>query len=496
MSTETIITRSILEDGFTPVLRKIAGEQDAYARKTAALNSGGNVLIGAGAALIGFGVKSLKVAGEINEIRVALTAVEGAQRAAFDMDVIDKFAQGSKYTYLELAHAGERLALANVNVKDSLGDMADLAAASHKPLAQVAKLYDTLLAGHNVPLALSARGGFSQFYISPEAIFRAAGKEYIPGKTKLIGSMTPQEVAAAVHKVLVSTGRTGLNEKLAHTTLEGTQGLIQDAMVRIGNNVAGGQNINDTVKLLDTIATDLNKIADIAATIPNLGEKILGGGVGIVAAGAILKTVSAFREYRNMANLAKIAGAAERAGEAAKVPIAKAEAVAVEGAAVKYTGLRAILMKTGAASLGARVATTSLTGVMAAGIGTVGLYGLAFAGLVFDIGLVVKSFMELNNASRDFEASTAAMSKAKSQGYDLANGGGKATGYYGLPVWKQYGEELANGVAGFATYGKYKPFNTDDGGITATSDASSRALAAKHGMAPRGIRAQIGRAHV
>ena len=63
---EEMITRAILEDSFTPALRKIAGEQDAYARRTSALNTAGNVFAGAGAAVLAFGAKSIKVAGELD----------------------------------------------------------------------------------------------------------------------------------------------------------------------------------------------------------------------------------------------------------------------------------------------------------------------------------------------------------------------------------------------------------------------------------------------
>lgn len=504
MSVELMVTRALLEDGFTPVLRKIAGEQDAYARKTAGMNMGGNALIGMGAGLLGIGIKSLQVAGQLDEIRKSMEAVEGAQKAAFDMSYIDKFAQHSKFTYLELAESGKRLALAGVPVKDYLTDVADLAAASGKPLTQVAKLYDTMLAGHNVSLALSARGGFSQFYLSPEAIFKAAGKPYIPGKTKLVGSMTPQEVAAAVHKVLISTGRAGLNEKLARTTMSGVEGMITDALTRVGNNVASGSDLNDTVHLLATVADELNKVADAAAKIPHLGKDILYGGAGLIAAGGILKAGAAWRDYRSMLLLTKIAGEAERAGEKAKVPIAEAEAGAVGGSAKAYGGLRGMLVKVGTATLGANAETVGMSRVMLAGIGTIGLYGVAFAGLVYDIKLVVDSFQELNKASRDADAAMAAVNKARGQGYDLKDNAGKATGYNALPVWKQYGEEFVNGAVNGVVanpwvmkhLGLKRPligpiFNTDGGGFDALTDAHSRALAKKHGMPKNGVRATM-----
>lgn len=485
MSVELMVTRALLEDGFTPVLRKIAGEQDAYARKTAGMNMGGNALIGMGAGLLGIGIKSLQVAGQLDEIKKSMEAVEGAQKAAFDMSYIDKFAQHSKFTYLELAESGKRLALAGVPVKDYLTDVADLAAASGKPLTQVAKLYDTMLAGHNVSLALSARGGFSQFYLSPEAIFKAAGKPYIPGKTKLVGSMTPQEVAAAVHKVLISTGRAGLNEKLARTTMSGVEGMIQDALTRVGNNIASGSDLNDTVHLLATVADELNKVADAAAKIPHLGKDILYGGAGLIAAGGILKGAAAWRDYRSMLLLTKIAGEAERAGEKAKVPVAEAEAGAVGGSTKAYGGLRGMLLKVGTATLGANAETVGMSRVMLAGIGTIGLYGIAFAGLVYDIKLVIDSFQELNKASRDAEAAMAAVNKARAQGYDLKDNAGKATGYNALPVWKQYGEELVNGVTGLQL------FDTTNGGFDAVTDAHSRALAKKHGMPKNGVKATM-----
>lgn len=485
MSVELMVTRALLEDGFTPVLRKIAGEQDAYARKTAGMNMGGNALIGAGAGLLGIGIKSLQVAGQLDEIKKSMEAVEGAQKAAFDMSYIDKFAQHSKFTYLDLAESGKRLALAGVPVKDYLTDVADLAAASGKPLTQVAKLYDTMLAGHNVSLALSARGGFSQFYLSPEAIFKAAGKPYIPGKTKLVGSMTPQEVAAAVHKVLISTGRAGLNEKLARTTMSGVEGMITDALTRVGNNVASGSDLNDTVHLLATVADELNKVADAAAKIPHLGKDILYGGAGLIAAGGILKAGAAWRDYRSMLLLTKIAGEAERAGEKAKVPVAKAEAGAVGGSTKAYGGLRGMLLKAGTATLGTNAAAASTTRILAAGIGTLGLYAVGLAGIAYAGYEVYSMFRESNQAARDFEQSIAAVNKAKKQGYDLKQDAGQAQGFAALPVWKQVGEQAVNTLSGVDI------FNTTDSGSSALTDAHSRALAKKHGMPENGVKATL-----
>ena len=125
---EEMITRAILQDSFTPVLRRIAGEQNACARRTNELNMAGNVIAGAGAAVLAFGVKSIKVAGQLDEIKKAMPAVEGQNRATFDMRFVDNFAQHSKFMYLDLAEAAKRLALQNVSVKDTLGDVADAAA--------------------------------------------------------------------------------------------------------------------------------------------------------------------------------------------------------------------------------------------------------------------------------------------------------------------------------------------------------------------------------
>lgn len=496
MSVELMLSRAVLEDGFSPVLRRIAGNQDAFARKTAALNMTGNVLIGAGAGLVGFAVKSAKVAGEIDGIRKAMAAVEGQQKATFDLDYVDKFAQHSKYTYLDLAHAGERLALAGVPVKAYLSDVADLAAKSHKPLAQVAKLYDTVLAGHNVSLALSARGGFSQFYISPDKIFAAAGKQYVPGKTKLQGSMTPEEVVQAVHKVLVQTGASGLNEKLARTTMEGAEGMISDAVTRLSLNVVSGKNLTDTIQLLDTVADDINKIADAAAKIPNLGEKIVGAGAGAIAVGALLKGAGAYRELRNMMNLAKIAGDAERAGEKAKGPIADAEGAAVNGVAVKYSGLQKMLMKVGSASLGVTEGTYTAATAMGAGTLAVGLYAVALAGIVAVGAEVVTMFTDMNDASRKFEASIAAVNAAKAQGYDLKAGAGQAQGFSALPVWKQVLSGFGHSGWGaainpaLAAYGASLP-DADTMGTSAISDKASTALARKHGRPHNGVTATM-----
>ena len=108
MAIEMMITEAILRDSFSPVLRRIAGEQDAYARKTSALTMAGNVFAGAGAAVLAFGVKSVKVAGELDEIKKAMAAVGGENKAAFDMNFVDQFAQHSKFTYLDLAEADRK----------------------------------------------------------------------------------------------------------------------------------------------------------------------------------------------------------------------------------------------------------------------------------------------------------------------------------------------------------------------------------------------------
>ena len=490
MSVETQITRAILEDHFTPVLRRIAGEQDAYARRTSALNGLGNVLIGAGSAALGFATKSIKVAAQLDEIKKSMAAVEGQQRATFDLGYIDKFAQHSKFTYLDLAEAGKRLALQNVSVKDTLGDIADVAAASGKPLGQIAQLYDALLGGGRVGLALSARGGFSQYGISTKDIFAAAGVPYKPGQN-LQRAMTPQQVADAVHKVLMQTGRAGLNEKLATTTLSGSTGMVQDAVTRLENSV-GSADLPKTIDTLDHLAGSINTLADVIKGVPGAGDWLIGGGGALVAGGAVLKGVAAWRQYKAILDTARAAGALERAGEEAKVGVAAKEGAAVAASTGRFAALRAMLIRTGAASLGEGAAAQGVTRIMAAGVGTIGLYALAFVGLAADIYAVVGSFQALDDASSAFEASAAAVGKARAQGYDLAANAGRAQGYNALPVWKQYGEELVNGVANFATAGLYKgPYDTTDSGTGALTDAHSRALAKKHGRPYQGVMATM-----
>ena len=440
----------------------------------------------ASAALAHFAEQSVTVAGKLDMVQKAMAAVEGQQKAIADMKFTDTFAQHSMFQYLDLADAAKRLALQNVSVKDTLGDVADVAAASGKPLAQVAQLYDALLGGGRVGLALSARGGFAQYGISTREIFAAAGKTYTPGM-KLQDAMTPQEVKDAVHRALIVTGRSGLNEKLARTTDVGTTGMVNDAQTRIMDAV-GKSLLPAKIEAMNHLADAMNAFATVMKNHPRLTEGAILGGVGGTAALGIYSSVKAYRGLKDMMNLARIAGEAERAGEKAKGPVAAAEGNAVNLLSGKYGGLRGSLLKAGEASLGTRAATTGLTGTLAAGIGTAGLYAVAIAGAAFDIGLLTDSFIQANQASRDFEASLAAVAKAKALGYDVAKNGGKVTGYDALPVWQQVGYQVLNtesfGGVDWLTDDAYTPGNA---GITATTDAQSRALAKKHGRVKGGV---------
>ena len=482
---EEMITRAVLQDGFSPVLRKIAGEQDAFSRKTNALNMGGNVLIGMGAAVIGFGAKAIQAAGKVDEFRRIVEKVRGANEAAFATKFINDYDKRSSFAYFDLMEAAQRMELQNVDLGKSFKDVADIAAMSGRPLMDVARLYDAVSTGR-VGLGLSSRGGFAQFGVSVKDIFAAAGKPYTPGHN-LQNSMTGTEELDAVHKVLVEKHKAGLDEALATTTLRGSQSMIEGAMERLESNVGAG-SLPATVAMLNNVAGAINSISDAVKNVPGFGDKLFGTGAGLIAGGAILKGVAAWKTYAAIQKTAAAAGALERAGEVAKVPIANAEGNAVNLLSGKYGGLRGSLLKAGEASLGARAATTGLTGTFAAGIGTAGLYAVAIAGVVFDIGLLVKSFQEANDASRDFESSIAAVAKAKAMGYDVAKNGGKVTGYDALPVWQQIEYQVLNtgsfGGLDLLTDGAYTPGNA---GITATADDQSRALAKKHGRVKGGV---------
>lgn len=334
MSFETMLTRAVLEDQFTPVLRKIAGGMDAFERKTNQINAVGNAFLAAGSAALAFGVKSIKVAGQLDYIKKSMAAVEGANRAAFDMQYVDRFAQKSMFTYMDLAEAARKLAIQNVSVKDNLQDIADISASSGKGLPQISGLYDALLAGGRVGLALSARGGFAQYGISVKEIFAAAGKEYNP--KNLQNSMTPKEVADAVHKVLMQTGKAGLNEKLATTTLTGVTGMLEDAVTRLENSV-GKADLPATIGLLNKTAGAINRLAEAVAKVPGFGDKLMLGAGGAILAGAVLKGVAAYRQYTSILKIASAVGATERAGEMEKVGIAAKEGAAVAESAGRWT---------------------------------------------------------------------------------------------------------------------------------------------------------------
>jgi hypothetical protein len=310
---------------------------------------------------------------------------------------------------------------------------------------------------------------------------------------------------------LKDTGRAGLNEKLARTTMSGAEGMIQDAVTRLENSV-GGSNLQGTIHALDLVADSINGIATAVKNVPHLGDGILGGGALLLLGGGILKGVAAWNTYSAAMRTAAAVGAIERAGEAAKIPIAKAEAFAVKASAQEYfmlggelrnvnqgmvksaaqvtenagrfAKLQTVLKTVTVATLGENAAALTFSGTMWAGIGILGLYAVALGGVLVVGYEIYKMFQDANQASRDFEASIAAVNKAKAQGYDLTATAGQATGFNALPVWKQIGEQAVNTLSGADV------FDTTDGGSSALTDAHSRALAKQHGMAPNGVRAQ------
>jgi len=485
---EEMITKAVLQDHFSPVLHKIAGEQDAYARRTNAMNITGNVLIGAGSAVLAFAAHSTKVAGVFDQIKKSMIATVGAQQAAFDTKYVDQFAQHSSQTYLNLSLAAGKLDAQHVSVSGHLQDMADIAAGTGASVGELSQIYDRLLAGGKTGTALGQQG-FPRFGFSTKDIFEEAGLAYKPGQ-KVQGKITPEEADAAIHRLIQKKGWHGLDTKQATTTIKGASSMLEDAVTRFEKGV-GDANLGATITLLNNLAGSINSVATAMEDHPTLTKAVEGSAGAALLVGGILKGVAAWREYKAIVGAVKTVAAAERAGDAAKVPIAGAEAGAIGKSTGAYSALRGMLIRTGTATLGEGAAAAGVTRILAAGIGTVGLYGVALGGLAFDIGLVVKSFDDLNKASRDFEASTAALNKAKAQGYDFKAVGGQPTGYAALPVWKQYGEEFVNGVAGFATYGKYTPFDTNESGSTAMTDAASNALAKKHGRPYNGVTATL-----
>lgn len=450
-----------------------------------ALNAIGNVFLGAGGAAAGFLVKSVKVAGQLDEVKKSMAAVEGANKAAFDMDYVDKFAQHSKFTYLDLAEAAKRLALQNVSVKDTLGDVADVAAASGKPLAQVAQLYDALLGGGRVGLALSARGGFAQYGLSTREIFAAAGMPYTPGQN-LQNAMSPQQVADAVHKLLATSGRAGLNEKLANTTLSGVQGMMEDALTRVENNL-GTAKLPETIALASKAAGALNSLADAIKNTPGAGDKFVMGTVGALAVGGILKGIAAWRQYSAILKTATALGKIERAGEAAKVPVAAAEGAAVEGAASKYVLMKTVLGNVGKAALGESAAFVGARTAILAGGTALSMYALIAVGAAADIYAVVGAMKALGDASTHVEKAQAANADAKKAGYDLKQS--HVTGFGAMPAWKQYLLLLDNRLT-FGLVAKMHPQMYAETGFSGLTDAQTRAAAARHGAPPGGVRGQ------
>ena len=478
---EKLVTHAILEDHFTGVLRHIAHAQEDYSKRTMALNAGGNVLMGMGTAVLGFGVKSIAAAGKVDEFRRVVAKVRGEQEAAFATNFVDNFDKHSSFAYFDLIDAAKRLEIQHGDLGKSFSDVADIAATSGRSLMDVVQVYDAVQSGR-VGLGLSAKGGFAQFGINPKDIFEAEGIAYHPGM-KLQDAMTPQQVLDGVHKVLQEKGKAGFDKTAATTTLRGAQSMIEGAMERLEKNVGDGK-LPETVHLLNEVAGAINTISEDIKNVPGFGDKLFLAGGSAVLAGGILKGVAAWRQYKAIVNMAKIAGDAERAGEAAKIPIAKKEGEEVANTAAKYGGLRGILVKLGTTTLGTNAAAASSTRILAAGIGTMGLYAIGLAALAVAGYEVTEMFLDSNKAARDFEQSIAAVNRAKAEGYDLKKNAGQAEGFNALPVWKQIGEQAVNTLSGVDI------FDTTDSGSSALTDAHSRALAKKHGMAKNGIRAQ------
>lgn len=298
-----MLTRAILQDDFSPVLRKIANNQDEFAGKTARLNAMGNVFLGAGSAALAFGVKSIKVAGQLDEIKKAMAAVEGAQKAAFDLDFAQKYGLASKATYLEISQAAQSLVLHQMSVKDNLKDIADLAAATGKPLQEVANLWERLQTGRTG----SALGqqGFPRLGISTAAVFEAAGLPYKPGQT-VQGKITPEQAFAAIRSIMAKRGDTGLDEKLSRTTLSGSSSMIEDSITGLQANL-GAAKLTTTIAILNKVADSINNVSDAIKNVPGAGDKFLGMAAGLIAVGTALKIASSLRDFRTSANLAKIA---------------------------------------------------------------------------------------------------------------------------------------------------------------------------------------------
>ena len=497
---EQMITEAVLRDSFSGPLRRMASEQDAYARKTNSLNTAGNVLIGAGAALTGLAVKSVKVAAAYDQQRQAFGALLGnVDKGKAMFDDLAKFTVKTPFQLQDWTQATRTLMGWGMAAKDvmpaleGLGNSeasmgrtgADLQKASYElgemnaGFISMRQVRNLMMDG--VPAATMLK---KELHLTGEELANI-GKQHIDGK---IG------VAAILKGIKESNLAGGMATQMntlpgSITSLKDNWNLFLDQM--------GEPALRPLTNLVNEASDFVSKIRDMSdGTKKFVTLLAYGAGPTMLVGGGVLKAVAAYRTYTSILKLAAAAGAIERAGEKEKVGIAAAEGEAVAGSAAKYAGLRGWLLKTGEASLGARAATTGLTGTLAAGAGTIGLYAVALAGLVTVGYEVVSMFTDMNQASRDFEASTAAVAKARADGYDLKNNAGQAQGFNALPVWKQvlsgFGHSgLWGAVANpwGALYGSTLADGSESG-TSALTDAHSRALAKQHGMAKNGVRAQ------
>ena len=491
MSVERLITEVMLVDKFSREMNQIARAQEEYSRQTAKMSLVGTGMVGAGMAMSKVAVDSIKTAASFDQQRQAFAGLLGdADKGKAMFDQLAQFTIKTPFQLQDWTQSTRVLlgwGMAAKDIMPALEGLGNSEAAMGRTGADMQK-------------AAYELGEMGSGFLSMKQV-RNLMMDGVPAAAMLKKELhlTGEELANIGNKHIdgkigVQAILKGIQDPENHlsTGMEKQLGTLPGAVTSLKDNWNIFLDKMGTPALAPLTALT-NQSSKMLSTLEGMDPAtqkwvaLLGYAAGptLTASGAILKSVAAYREYTNIAKLAAAAGAIERAGEKSKVGIAGAEGDAVAGVTGKYGGLRGMLMKTGTAALGLGADTASTTAIMAAGLGTLGLYAAGLAGIVTIGWEITEMFQESNKAARDFEQSIAAVNKAKAQGYDLKKNAGQATGFSALPVWKQVGEEAFNDLVapGF--------FDTTDSGSSALTDAHSRALAKKHGMAKNGVRARM-----
>lgn len=490
MFVETMVTEAVLRDSFTPVLRKIAAQQDAFAQRTSKLNTAANVGLMAGGAGTKLAVDAIKTAAAYDQQRKAyITLLGDAERGKQLFKDLAEYSTVTPFNFTDWQKASQMLLGFGVQAEDlkpileSLGNAVASTGGDGTNLEGAARAVGQMYAGtlkmqeinqlvnQGIPAAKLLR---EQLHLSG-AELQAIGNQHISGK---IG------VEALRAAIMGGNMKSGMSDQM--NTLNGAVSNLQDNWKNFLADM-GDPALQPLTRLVNKSGDLLGNLQKMDPAVQKMVAFLgLAAGPTTVVAASILKGIVAWRNYKAAVETDAAVSKIERAGESEKVGVAAKEGAAVEGAAVKYGGLAAKLE--GVASKAGIVNATALRGV-----GVLGLYGVALAGLAADAYLVVNALKELGDASENVEKAQQANADARKMGYDVKQS--HVTGAGSKSIWKQYAYELSQSWAAspLLKYGVKALWGKDfdePTGFTALTDAKTRAAAKKHGMPAHGVRAQ------